>query len=375
MRGNTAAEAGCRGRLDDSADFDERAAGLIVRVFGRFVHVEHRRHAGVAAFQQRTPFVACAGFEVGGEAGLQLGPAGALPLLLEVRVGDAGLLQEQGVELGFDGADGNVLAVGTAVGVVEVGAAIEQVAAAFLRPVAHGLEGVHHGHQQGRAVGHGGIDHLAFAGGACFEGCGEDADHQQHGATATVGNQVERHHRLAAGLADGVQRAGQGQVVDVMPSRVGQRAGLAPAGHAAVDETRVGGEAIVRAEAEAFHHAGAEAFDQHVGAGCQLFGGGEAFGLLQVEADDPPAAVEDVDLRVEEFRCRFGARRQLALDAHDLGAQVGEDHAAHRGRAEGGEFNDPDAVEWSHAVSSFLLSALVGRTEVRQAGAEAVLSD
>ena len=40
---------------------------------------------------------------MGGEARLELRPAGAVPLLAEVRIGDAGLLQEQGVELGSMG--------------------------------------------------------------------------------------------------------------------------------------------------------------------------------------------------------------------------------------------------------------------------------
>jgi hypothetical protein len=133
------------------------------------------------------------------------------------------------------------------------------------------------------------------------------------------------HHRLAAGLADGVQRAGQRQVVDVVAGGGGQRAGLAPAGHAARRGAgwRPGSR---RAQAEALHHAGAVAFDEAVGRGDQLAGGGEAFGLLEVEGDDAAVAVEDVDRRIKKLGRRLGARRQLALDAHHLGAQVGEDH-------------------------------------------------
>ena len=206
MGRGAAAESRRGGGLDDAADLDEGTAGLIVRVFGRFVHVQNGCHAGVATRKEFAPFVPRAGGEVGGDAGLELGPAGAVPLVGEVGVGDAGRVQEEGVELGLDGADGNVLAVGAAVGVVEVGAAIEEVAAALLAPLAHGLEGVHHGHQQGRAVGHGGVHHLAAAGAARFEERREHAHHQQHRAAAAVGHQVEGHHRLAAGLADGVQR-------------------------------------------------------------------------------------------------------------------------------------------------------------------------
>ena len=70
--------------------------------------------------------------------------------------------------------------------------------------------------------------------------------------------------RLAR-AADRLERAGQRDVVDVVAGGVGVRAVLAPAGHAAVDEPRVAGEADVGAEAEALGHAGPEALDERVG--------------------------------------------------------------------------------------------------------------
>jgi len=65
-----------------------------------------------------------------------------------------------------------------------------------------------------------------------------------------------------------------------------QRALLAPAGHAAVDEARVALERDVGPEAKALHHLRAEAFDQHVGGGDQVERLREMAGVLEVELDD-----------------------------------------------------------------------------------------
>jgi hypothetical protein len=132
----------------------------------------------------------------------------------------------------------------------------------------------------------------------------------------------------------------------------GQRAGLAPAGHAAIDEARVGGQAVVGPEAEALHHAGAVAFDEAVGRGDQLAGGGEAFGLLEVEGDDPAVAVEDVDAgsKSSDAGLAPGASlRSMRTTSAPRSARI----IAPSGGAEGGEFDDLDAVKRAHAVSLF----------------------
>ena len=61
------------------------------------------------------------------------------------------------------------------------------------------------------------------------------------------------------------ERPGQRDVVDVVAGRLGVRAVLAPAGHAAEHQLRVAGEALVGPDAEPFHDAGAEALDERVG--------------------------------------------------------------------------------------------------------------
>ena len=87
------------------------------------------------------------------------------------------------------------------------------------------------------------------------------------------------------GPADGVQHAGQRDIVDVVAGGVGERPGLAPAGDAAEDELRVAGEADVGAEAEPLHHAGPKPLDDRVGAGDQIERQRGALRVLQIDGD------------------------------------------------------------------------------------------
>ena len=66
-----------------------------------------------------------------------------------------------GVELGLDGADADEPAVRCLVDLVEVGAGVQQVGAALVRPDPRGAQGEGHGHQRGGAVDHGRVDDLA----------------------------------------------------------------------------------------------------------------------------------------------------------------------------------------------------------------------
>ena len=82
-----------------------------------------------------------------------------------------------------------------------------------------------------------------------------------------------------------MQGAGQGNVIDIVAGRVGDRAILTPAGHAAIDDPGITREDDVGAEAQPFHHAGPKPFDQNVGLGAQLECGGDGLGVLEVERD------------------------------------------------------------------------------------------
>ncbi len=146
-------------------------------------------------------------------------------------------------------------------------------------------------------------------------------------------------------LAHAEQGAGDRDVVHVVPGRRRQRAGLAPAGHPAVDQPRVALEAHIGAEAEPLGGAGAHPLDEHVGLRDQVEHGRDRLGVLQVERDAGTAAVEQVGRAAGQ---RLPAR---PLDADHVGAEVGQDHAGVRAGADAGDLDDLDPREGSGALS------------------------
>ncbi len=220
-RGRGAGEAGRRGRLDDAVVLDVGAAGGEVRVRGRLGVAEDRRDARVGALEEGGPLVAGAGAEGVGEQGAQGGPlAGVEPV--GGGVGEVEQAQQLGVERGLERADGEPAAVARLVDVVEGGAGVEQVGAAAVGPEAGRDEPDDERGEVGRAVDDGGVDDLAAAARAGLEQRGEHADDEVEGAAAEVADEVDRHLGRSAGAADGVQRAGDGDVADVVTRRPGR---------------------------------------------------------------------------------------------------------------------------------------------------------
>ena len=100
---------------------------------------------------------------------------------------------------------------------------------------------------------------------------GDDPEREEQSPAAEVGDQVQRRRRRTARpVRCAAERAGDGDVVDVVPGARRQRALLAPAGHPAVDERRVAGEAVLRPDAEPLGDAGTEALDEDVGPADQV---------------------------------------------------------------------------------------------------------
>ena len=186
-------------------------------------------------------------------------------------------------------------------------------------------------------------------------------EREQHAAAAEVADQVERRHRRRAGAADRVQHAGERDVVDVVAGALGERAVLAPAGHAAVDEARIAREHDVGPEAEALHHAGTEAFDQRVGASRRGASAASApCAVFRSSVDRAAAAQHDVEAALAaEAEARIGG----AVDEQHVGAHVGEHHPGERARADRFELEDAQAGERSHAlhVAPVLAADLVQR--------------
>ena len=115
-----------------------------------------------------------------------------------------------------------------------------------------------------------------------------------------------------------------------------QRAFLAPAGHAAIDQPRIARLHHVRPEPEPLHHAGPKALDQRIGIGEQVEHLRDRGLVLEVELDHLAAAPG------HRFHVLFGAD---AVERHDLRAHVGQHHAGERAGADAGEFDDAEAGE------------------------------
>ncbi|MEY9143844.1 hypothetical protein ABIF00_001828 [Bradyrhizobium elkanii] len=151
-------------------------------------------------------------------------------------------------------------------------------------------------------------------------------------------------YRLLLG-ADRSQRACDRDVVDVVAGGVRQRAFLAPAGHASIDQPGIAREHDVRTEPEALHHAGPKTFDQRVGMAEQVEHFGNRRLVLEIELDDLAAAGCD--------RLQILARTDPVQRDH-LGAHVGEQHAGERAGADAGEFDDAEAGERARGASGGL---------------------
>ena len=166
----------------------------------------------------------------------------------------------------------------------------------------------------------------------------QDSLHEEHGSAAEVAEQVERWGGHLVGPADGMQQAGQRDVVDVVAGHLRQRAVLAPPCHPSVDHTGIDGRDIIGTETEAFGDAGTEAFDDDIGPGDQIHDRLFVRGIFQVRLDHRAVAQELVgDLSL------FG-KLAGALDPHDVCAQISQHHRCVRPGA--------DACELDHAYSA-----------------------
>src|SRR5699024_1482993 len=119
-------------------------------------------------------------------------------------------------------------------------------------------------------------------GGLAFDEGAEDAGDHEHGAPGEVAEEVDRGDRGTTRAAQGVQGAVHGDVVHVVCGTEVEGTVLSPAGYPRVNESRVEGQGLFRAQAEPFHDPGTKPFEEDVGAAEQVTGEFEAFLGLQV---------------------------------------------------------------------------------------------
>src|SRR5205823_10710058 len=130
------------------------------------------------------------------------------------------------------------------------------------------------------------------------------------------------------------------------------RAVLAPAGHAPVHEARIACPADVGPESEPFGDTRAVALDEHVGALDEAEHGLDPVAALEIDGDRTPAPAEQIARRRHIVSLRNSNR---PIDAHDIGAEIGQHHGGKRTGTDSGELDDTYSVEGtaheSHGVT------------------------
>src|SRR5581483_6931731 len=330
-----AAEAGGGGRLEDAAVLHEHAPGPVVRVVGRLGPRQHRAEAQARVADEGFPLRPRPAGEGGGEGRPHLGPVDRVERIAEVAV-EAEHADQRLEEVRLAGRHRHVAPVGRLVDVVPRRRPVEAVVLPLVVEFAEVALAVHERRQQRRAVHHGGVDHLALAGPTRLEQGAQDPDEAEHPAAPVVADQVEGRGRRRAAPAEGVEDAGHGDVVDVVARGGGIRAVLAPARGPGVDQAGVAGQADVGPEADALGHPRPPPLDEHVGAGHQSEHGVEAGGGAQVDGHRTGVAAQQ-----EIRRPALVVHPARPVEAHDVGAEVAEDHGGERRRPDPAEVENP----------------------------------
>jgi hypothetical protein len=141
-----------------------------------------------------------------------------------------------------------------------------------------------------------------------------------------------------------MQCAGDGDVSRVVSGGLRQRTALAPTCHAAVHEARRAFMAVLGTQPQSLHHAGAIAFQQHIGSGDDVEQAAAVPRAFQVERQAGAAAKQGILLR------RHGHPRFACVgrfDEQDLGAHVRQQHARERHRADRSQLDDARTLQGS----------------------------
>ncbi|MOA05709.1 hypothetical protein D3C78_1253190 [compost metagenome] len=184
-----------------------------------------------------------------------------------------------------------------------------------------------HAAEQRSAVADGRVHYLALPRLLYLEQRGKNAGQQEHRTAAHIPHQVQGRRRRTVGVAHGVQQAREGDVVEVVARRGCQRAALAPAGHAPIDQLRVACQADIRPQPQALHDPRAEALDQHIGTVDQLQQYLIGPGLARVDDDTPPPTPQQTAVGAEK-------PSRMAIDTNHLRAHVCQHHRRERCRAD-----------------------------------------
>jgi hypothetical protein len=173
------------------------------------------------------------------------------------------------------------------------------------------------------------------------------AESEVERAPSVIAEKVERRRRGRVLAPDRVQGPHQTDVVEVVARGQAERTVLSPPRHAAIDQPRIETQAGIRAEPELLHDSRAEAFQHGVGLRDQIPRDPQSRLALQVEDDRTLVAMEQV---LPPFAREAEFAGPGPLHQQDVGAHIGQQHAAERPRPDAAEFQDADAAQRTHSA-------------------------
>ena len=256
----------------------------------------------------------------------------------------------QGVpELRFQSTHREIAAIGAWVDLVARHASGQQVATTR-RQRAVGGQGM-----QGevlmceRGVGHGDIEMAPPSHAARFHKRREDSHRRGQRTSQQIGDLQVGEGGGSTGDADLIQDSGKCQVIQIMPGDVAVRAGLAPAGNAAIDNGRVARRDLGITDTQAINDAGAEALHHDLGIGSKAQEGLAPCRFLEIQANASLVSVDGAKIG----RSLPGAHTEFAsvitftgvFDLDHLGPQIGQMQRTRRPGQESAEIKNPDARE------------------------------
>src|SRR5580704_2221662 len=309
------------------------AASLHVWMSGRLDEAQHWGEASVVALEQGAPMCARPAQERGAQPRFQRRPSGAVVLRLRVDVRKAELIEQYRVELRLERANGDIPSVGAGVDVVER-RVVERA-----RRVEHsdGAGGKRDAAEARSDIDDRTIDHATVAAAPGGKDGGDYAEGEAEGAASIAKDRWRGDRRLSVTGGER-QDSAERKIVEVVAHDLRERTVLPPAGHAAIDQSRIALGAFRGTEPKTLHNAWPIALDQHVGRLYQRQRFLELFGALQIESDNPLSAPQGT---FGQWPVRIAERGLVGTyDRDNLGAEIGE-HAA-------GERTWADPLELDH---------------------------
>ena len=186
------------------------------------------------------------------------------------------------------------------------------------------MHAVHHRHEAGDTVDHGGVHDLSFSGNFRFVDRTYDAEGKIKRTAAEVANQVERWNRRAIFPSDRVQSSGQCDVVDVVAWFSRQRTILTPSRDAAIDKLLIETQAFLGAKPEPLSYTRPEPLDECIRFDDQLPDQFHRARRFKVQCNRQAAAVEQLMALVVTIHAAAGL--VATADAQHVGAHLCEEH-------------------------------------------------